>query len=616
MLVGWLAGEFDEPYRFASPPPDTTVFSGIVTSAAIESEQQTLTIEADSQIIGNTSRAVAKFKVRATLPFFDPRIEAGDKVAFSGSFSLPYIDTDLPLENDLKSVYYNQGISLIAYVPLNRIKVTGRSDNPLYMLSRLKEDIEATIFTSGLSEPTAEFLAAILVGDSSDISPDRRDLYAVAGVAHVLALSGAHVAVIVMILSFVMLPVAFFINRKLRWWLVLAGIWLFALTTGASASVVRSSIMASVVILAIIFDKPRSSLNSLCLAALIILLFAPHSLYRAGFQFSFMATLAIILFSDHLNPAGRQSRTSYRVLGLFTVTIAATLGTMPLMAYHFHQLPAYFIVANIAAAFFMPVMMTGGVMMLFCSLFGGAPAWLTRGLNFAGDCFDSLVEWVASMPHSNIGGIYIPSWLLLPAYLALGCLFIALVYKKKSWLAASIGCFTLTLAAYFTALPSYPANDLYIVRDKHSFNMIIRSADTLRVLSTDSPINRYADSIDVATRYRDYIASRGVKLIELYFNDFTGSGKVDSAGSVSFCDATFRFAGDDEKSTPRVSSTYCIADRRFKGDVVELAKICGADTILLSADMNAIRRKRYVEELKAARLPFRDVAAGAFSLSR
>lgn len=616
IMVGWLAGEFNDPYQFATPPDDKTVFSGIVTSSSLESEKQTLIIEVGHRIVDKTAYPVSKFRVRATLPFFEPHIQAGDEVTFSGTFSLPYIDTDLPLENDLKAVYYNQGISLIAYVPINRIKVTGRSLNPIYFLLRLNEYIEGKIYASGLNETTAEFLAAILVGDSSDINPERRNLYAVAGVAHVLALSGAHVAVIVMIISFLMIPVAFFINRKLRWWLVIAGIWIFALITGASASVVRSSIMASVVILSIIFDRPRSSLNSLCLAAIIILLFAPHSLYRAGFQFSFMATLSIILFSDRLNPAGRSSHKSHWFLGLFAVTVAATLGTMPLMAYHFHQLPVYFIISNIAMALFMPVMMIGGVMMLFLSLIGMAPAWLIWSLNFTGDCLESLVEWVASLPNSYVSGIFIPGWLLAPVYLALICLFLSILYRDKRWGAASISCFSIAVLSHFIALPSYPFNELYIVRDKHSFNMIIRSADTLKVLSNDLYINREADSINITTRYRDYIASRGVNQIELYFKDFSESGQIDSLGRIAFLDVTFRFAGNDEKSTIPLPSTYCIADKRFKGDIVELSRICAADTIILSADMNALRRKRYAAELTAARRPFRDVASSSFSLSK
>lgn len=614
-VIGWLAGELVEPYIFSSIPDSETVYSGIVAESQLGADKQTLHIRADRLIAGNQSFAVRPFLVRATLPFFDPHIEAGDKVVFKGTYSPPRIDTDLPLESDLSSAYYNQGVSLIAYIPLNHIKITGRSSNPLYALARLRESVAGAIYASGLNEPTADFIAAIIAGDAAGIDNHRRSLYASAGVAHILALSGAHVAVIVLILSIAMQPVAIFAGRRARWWLVIAGIWLFALTTGASASVVRSSVMASVVILAIIFDKPRSSLNSLCLAAMAILLCSPHSLYRAGFQFSFLATLSIILLSDRLNPFACRSRASHMIAGLFTVTIAATIGTMPLMAYHFHQIPAYFLIANLAAAVVMPLMMTAAAAMLLFSLFGPAPDWLITAMNFIGGKFESLIEFVSTLPHSNVDGIYFPAWLLIPIYLFIASLLLSLMQRQK-WLMGAAACFGLiSVIAYVSTRPSYPAEELFIVRDKHSFNMLIRRGSLLKVLSTDSPLNREADSTEIVRRYGDYLATSHVAGIDFHFGRFITSGQTDSLGRISFNGATFRFAGKDEHSTSPLPSTYCIADRRFRGDIVALGRGCGADTLLLTADMNALRRRRYLLELKAADIPCRDIAASPFSLS-
>ncbi|MDE6317458.1 MAG: ComEC family competence protein, partial [Muribaculaceae bacterium] len=380
MALGCVAVSMSVPREFTALPDRKCVMEGVVTEVSLNGDRQSAEVSVDDRY--------GDFKARITYPVFIPRLEVGDRIRFSGTYSLPRRPTDLPLEDDMAEYYFREGISLLCYVPQNCFEVTGRSGNPVLSLRRMRSGIVDRIYSSGLNEPTAIFLVAVLTGDTSALTPALRENYSAAGVAHILALSGAHVAIIAVAVSVLFFPLIFIGRRKLRWWLTIAVLWGYAVFTGMSPAVCRAVIMASAVLLALIFDRPRSSLNALCLAALLILLFSPMSLFNAGFQLSFAATLCIILFTPRFMPQSARKTYRYRAWGVVAVTLAATLGTVPLVAWHFHSIPLFFLPANIVAVALMPVMVAGGLLLTVLLSLGVAAGWLIGTLDFVYGIFD------------------------------------------------------------------------------------------------------------------------------------------------------------------------------------------------------------------------------------
>jgi competence protein ComEC len=187
------------------------------------------------------------------------------------------------------------------------------------------------------------------LGDKSAMTRELRDVYAVSGASHVLALSGLHLGIIYMLLSLLI------VGRRLRYVIlpvVVLAIWAFVLLTGLPVSVVRAAVMISLYALLSLIHRGHFSLNALSLAALLILTVSPDSLWDVGFQLSFAAMVAILTVQPLLaRPVSETYLFDRPVLrwlwGIVTVSVAAQIGTAPLIAYYFGRLPLYFLLTNL-----------------------------------------------------------------------------------------------------------------------------------------------------------------------------------------------------------------------------------------------------------------------------
>ena len=200
----------------------------------------------------------------------------------------------------------------------------------------------------GANDEQYAVVAAMTLGDKSAMTSDLREVYAVSGASHVLALSGLHLGIIYMVLSLLVVgPRSRFVIQVFA----VLGIWAFVLLVGLPISVVRSAVMISVYALLSLIGRSRASLNALALAALLILMVSPHSLYDIGFQLSFAAVLAIVVVQPILERiVHREWLFAHPPLrwawGLATVSVAAQLGVAPLIAYYFGRFSTWFLLTN------------------------------------------------------------------------------------------------------------------------------------------------------------------------------------------------------------------------------------------------------------------------------
>jgi competence protein ComEC len=192
-------------------------------------------------------------------------------------------------------------------------------------------------------------LAGLLLGEKGDLPEETRNAFSRTGTMHILAVSGLNVAILIGILALVLSVL------RIRGWprllitVVVAALYVGA--TGFSASAVRAYLMALSAILGLFIERRYDPLNGICIAGIVILAADPTALLDVGFQLSFAATAAIVLF--------------YRpVMGLFqslslprlvrnwiiaplAVVVSAQLGTIPLTAYYFYQLSLVSFLANL-----------------------------------------------------------------------------------------------------------------------------------------------------------------------------------------------------------------------------------------------------------------------------
>lgn len=203
--------------------------------------------------------------------------------------------------------------------------------------------------TAGRPPASGAVLKALLIGDKSNLSQETRDLFSRIGTSHLLAISGLHVG-IVATLAFGFFRFA--LGRSER---LLLGGWaskgaaLFSLfpvlcygfLAGMSPATQRAVIMVAVFLLSQLFERERDAVNTLALAAFVILIINPTALFSLSFQLSFAAVFAILYVLGHVRflvQLKRRRPDLLTRLALFLgVSAAAILGTLPLSLYYFNQ---------------------------------------------------------------------------------------------------------------------------------------------------------------------------------------------------------------------------------------------------------------------------------------
>ncbi len=269
-----------------------------------------------------------------------------------------------------------------------------------------------------------DLLWAMTLGWKTGISGEVYEPFMQSGTLHVFAISGLHIALIAGILVS-LLRVAQ-IPRPVCAWIILPLIWFYTAATGWQPSAIRSTVMMTIVIGGWALQRPGNLLNSLASAGFVILLWDPQQLFGASFQLSFFVVLSIALLMpllepwrdrllahdpllpDELVPVWRR-RLIPPLRGLLTavgVSLAAWLGSLPLIAYYFHILSPVTLAANV-------VIVPLSSIALACNLgsltLGWFAPWLAEWLNhsawLAMACMVRLSQWAALMPK---GFFYVP----------------------------------------------------------------------------------------------------------------------------------------------------------------------------------------------------------------
>ena len=254
---------------------------------------------------------------------------------------------------------------------------------------------------SGVDGSVYAVVAAMSLGDKSQLTKNLRETYALTGASHILALSGLHLGIIYTLLSLLL-------NRR-RWQVasqvvIIVCIWLFVFLVGMPASVVRSAVMLTVYALLSLGHRDKMSVNTLAFAAIVMLLFNPMALFDLGFQLSFMAVLAILLFYPLFERVWSQSfylnhRAFKWVWAMLAVSCAAQIGVAPLIAYYFGRFSNYFLLTNL-------VVIPAATLILYLSLVVLLIPSLAYLLIYTVDTLNCLLTWIATLPGASIEGLH------------------------------------------------------------------------------------------------------------------------------------------------------------------------------------------------------------------
>lgn len=453
-------------------------------------------------------------------------------------------------------------------------------------------------------------LSALTVGYKEGLSEEIRESFSVSGSSHVLALSGLHIGFLYALLWFCLrwLPGRWRAMAVLRTLLIIAFLWGFAFFTGLSASVVRSVFMFSLFALSGLSRRKNFSLNTLFAVAFFMLLCRPVWLFDVGFQLSFCAVTAILLLQPRIYRwlPGVHSRIGHYLCSLMSVSIAAQIGTAPLVLLYFSRFSTHFLLTNLLVIPLVSFIMYTTVIMLLFTPYFPLQSIIAIGVKWLIGLLNSCVRWVEQLPWASFDGIWLYGTDVLGIYLFLFLLGYYLNTCKARNLILSVFC----LLAVCTCHMVRQAND----RPKPGFVFYnVRNCPAVHCLAADGHSWLiYADSIPDTSRLRKAVSGYWNRLHleppQAIITDYTGDMLAYRDHILSYSGRRICVLSDNrwrnKWAAQPLSIDYLYLCKGYDGCLKELLELFTVRTVILDASLSDHRRQAYGKECRQLDLPF------------
>ena len=516
---------------------------------------------------------------------------------------------DMPVE---ATVLRRLGVSAVAFAEGDSLRSLRYDPTRLQRFTATSQDrLRDAVTDLDCDGPTTAFLLAVIAGDDTTIDTASRDAFRATGIAHVLALSGLHVGVIVWLAMLLLTPVfSLPRGRTIAYILLVATILLYAVATGLSSSVARAAVMVAVFIYTKLRDRQPSPYNALFASVLIWLCINPLWIYSPGLQLSAASVLAIIWLQPVVCPV-KMAPGLRSAISLVTIPVIALTGTSLLTAFYFHRLPLWFLPVNIIAGLTVPLLVCLGVIGCLMTAAGLKVGLITPVLNTLYAVLDSSAAWFADIPGGVAENIY-PRWWQTMAYLLALCVLGWGTWQRSRTIA--LGGLLLLVTSFFSLVHTPPCGGedrLYIPRRTQFTEIIIRHDTTAWTIS---------DALfpgQLSTRLcRDYLGARGIDSLTVMPDSADAAPYIHRRGLLTvFHGRSILILTTDSVRLSAPHVNYLLVGKGFAGDVRVAATAAHADTVLLAASLNRRRARRYCAELMADYIPVLMLHDRPFSLS-
>ena len=361
------------------------------------------------------------------------KLEIGSNLQIKGAI-FKHKPINNPDQFDYGNYLIQKSILAQMYVDGYDVKVSSKIDIDFWYYSdQLRTKIIENLRKSGFANDELNVVAALILGQQQDISPEILHDYQFAGAIHILSVSGLHIGFILLFITFLLKPLP---KNKLgsyiKLGIVLCSLWSFAVLAGLSPSVVRSVTMFSFVAVGMHLKRRTNVFHTLLVSIFFILLFQPAFLFDVGFQLSYVALFFILwlqpLLSGLWTPKNKILTYFWDIL---TVSFAAQIGAFPLSIYYFHQFPGLFFITNLIVLPGLGIIMALGVFVMVLAAFGYVPILLSKALEWSVFLLNKTINWVASFERFIIQDIPFNIYLLI----SLNLLIVTLIiwFKKPSY---------------------------------------------------------------------------------------------------------------------------------------------------------------------------------------
>ena len=392
-------------------------------------------------------------------------LRIGDQILVCAKLNAPKQGNN-PEEFDYTKYLARKGIGATSFVDSTHWKLTQK--NTHFSITQKAEDFRTSLLNvykaHHLEGDEYSVLAALTLGYQDEIQDDLYTSYSNSGALHILSVSGLHVGIIYAIFAFAL---AFLdksaIKRIIKSVVIILLLWGYALLTGLSPSVMRATVMFSMVAFASVFNYKSQIYNTIFFSAFILLIYDPNYLFDVSFILSYTAVLSIVFFQPYLKKLCHFTNKPLRwSWDMFCVSVAAQIGTFPLGLYYFHKFSNHFLLTN-----FIAIPISSGIIYLAVLLFIVSPVpylndWIGIALKWLLKAQNNSIVYIDHLPYSTFH-IWINEVDVILIYLFILGLTIFFMKKRFSMMIWALSCLLiLQVGMLFRKFQSQQSNEVVI----------------------------------------------------------------------------------------------------------------------------------------------------------
>ncbi len=580
-------------------------------------------------------------------------LKQGDRL-WVHAWLMPPTNNSNPDEFDYVRYFLRKGGSATAYVPEGHWQVVGYETSRTLRQASLdyRRRVIELYQCLGFQGDNLAILSALTVGDKENLSENILETYSIAGASHVLALSGLHIGFLYALLFFLL-------SRLWKRWgffkpfgltIILLLLWAFAFFTGLSSSVVRSVMMCTLVTLSCLQPEKPLSMNTLAATAFLMLLYNPLWLFDVGFQLSFTAVSAIILIQPKLyalfaikqreaakknalkhselytlfaikqREAAKKNALIYiklytlfalhrllrYVWGLLTVSVAAQIGTAPLVIFYFHRFSTHFLLTNLWVIPLVTVILYSAILMLLLTPFPTLQHGFARVVDILLDIQNAGLRQIEHLPVSSVDGLWTDVWEILLFYLSLLFLFRCLKLRTVRSIYTALSCLFL-FSAYHTVLIclSLPQRSInfYNVRNCPAVHCLTNSKYSWLACADSLP-----DTTRLYRTLRPYWSHIHLVPPKMVTTDYSVPGFAFHNHLVFYAGKCICLLHDNrwqgKISSQPLNVDYLYISNGYNGNITELTSLFHIHTVILDSSLPAYRSNSLKKECGQLAIPY------------
>ena len=285
----------------------------------------------------------------------------------------------------------------------------------------LREKIIKSLRKQEFSPEEFMIIEALLLGKRQDLSKEITQNYKNAGAMHILAISGLHIGILLMILHRILKPIERIkYGKRLKLFLLILCLWSFAFLSGLSASVIRAVAMFSVLTIGIVSRRSSKLDHYLFVSLFISLLIKPLNIFDIGFQLSYIAVISIIGIGPILKKLWAPRHKIIRYFwNLIVISFSAQLGILPLTLYYFHQFSGVFMASSLIVIPLLGLVLGGGYLMIFLDQINYLPKLYAELYGKLIGLMNDVIGFLGGMEFFIYKGIYFNIFLVFIGYISI-----------------------------------------------------------------------------------------------------------------------------------------------------------------------------------------------------